>query len=175
MKFSSASSLVSLGAVVMALATTVLLQQEEVSACTVHVYPRPGVYPQNGYGYRMYSFNGVDWLNAYSYNGAYTMRPNEWNDLRFANTQASCKVGNRESSDAIIANLPCNKYYIQKKFQEFCEARLDPSTGKPLLDPYGIEGPKCKYGERLRRRAVVVASSSSDESNEEELPVGRSN
>lgn len=175
MKFSSASSLVSLGAVVMALATAVLLQQEEVSACTVHVYPRPGVYPQSGYGYRMYSFNGVDWLNAYSYNGAYTMRPNEWNDLRCANNQASCKLGNRESSDAIIANLPCNKYYIQKKFQEFCEARLDPSTGKPLLDPYGIEGPKCKYGERLRRRAVVVASSSSDENNEEELPVGRSN
>ena len=111
-----------------------------VQACTVHVFPNPGVYPLPSSSDRMYSFNGEDGICTWAY-GVYAMQNNQWNHLECAG-RASCKLANFKWCESVTANLPCDSYYIQLGEKRFCEAYIDVSTGKPRF--YGQGPPICK-------------------------------
>lgn len=137
MKFFVATSPSTLALATLATISAILLPGAQASTCTVHVYPRKGVYPQPGSFNRLSTFNGGDEVCIFDYKW-YEMKTEQWNDLECAGNQVSCKLSNWYGCDSVVANLPCNSYYIQYEAKKFCEAALDPRTNQPYTSGPGL-------------------------------------
>ena len=95
------------------------------------------MYPQPGSFNRLSTFNGGDEVCIFDYIW-YEMKTEQWNDLECAGNQVSCKLSNWYGCDSVVANLPCNSYYIQYEAKKFCEAALDPRTNQPYTSGPGL-------------------------------------
>ena len=85
-----------------------------------------------------------------------TSRKKQWHSLSCAFNQQSCLLARQYGCNYVVANLPCNAYWIQQRQTVFCRAVLDPTTGKPNIDGAGY--PYCQPGgRRLRGRTLADA------------------